>query len=318
MTPRLQPLDEPAVDIEQTRLVALDHCISNVWITLARQHPQMACGDLWINGHVDTLRIDTGVTFQNTRIVHGPKRCTGRPSKFTTAISPAPVSTTSNSVVARSGDQLSARRSDLRGIPPARLRTPRQQVRAADRTCGGGRVRAPAPTGRCAEEGALAILHRHRQHHNRPVHVTYSSHRPPCRGGLTTRTSEVRPAGPQHFRRTRFPGASSRKRGGPEFEAAQNSGRARKTRARVHAGLAANPPSVGRYPPGHKAGLMVSRCRRRGRWATDRIATKVRARSPLWCQLFRLNGSAGTGFEPVTDDERSSALPTELPLHDSN
>jgi hypothetical protein len=36
MTPRLQPLDEPAVDIEQTRLVALDHCISNVWITLAR------------------------------------------------------------------------------------------------------------------------------------------------------------------------------------------------------------------------------------------------------------------------------------------
>jgi hypothetical protein len=34
------------------------------------------------------------------------------------------------------------------------------------------------------EEGALAILHRQRQRHDRPVHVTYSPHGPPFQGGL--------------------------------------------------------------------------------------------------------------------------------------
>ena len=165
VTARREPLHEPALDVEQAGLVVLDHGLGDERLraraTIARCRGA-TFGSLATSMRSTSMRV---TTFQNTRVCHGPSRCTGRPSKLTMATSSAFVSTASNT----------ARRE----VRPCRLEhreALRREFGAHDVAQLDRKLPLRVEQGVAArlehllepavahQEGALAVLHRHAQH----------------------------------------------------------------------------------------------------------------------------------------------------------
>ena len=176
MPARREPLDQPALDVEQARLVVLDHVLGHD-AGCARARPSRD-GAARPSGRCVTSMRSTSTrvaTFQNTRVCHGPSRC-DRPA----------VEADDGELVGLGLDRLEQLRGEIgprrleHGVALGRelgahdrVELDRELAQRIDQAVA-ARLEHPLEPAVAREEGALAVLHRHAQHQQVPVHGTLS------------------------------------------------------------------------------------------------------------------------------------------------
>jgi hypothetical protein len=178
---RREPLHQTALDIEQARLVVLDHMLRQKRVALARDHHEMARCHLRIAGHIDTLDLDAGRDLpEHAGLPRAQK------------VERTAVEADDGELIGLGLDRLEQNRGQ---IGPRRLEDgvalrrelgahdamelDRELAQRIDETVA-ARLEHLLETAVAREEGALAVLHRYAQHQV-PGHGTRLLHWP-CGG----------------------------------------------------------------------------------------------------------------------------------------
>ncbi len=280
MPARREPLHEPALDEQQARLVVLDHMLGDQRVALARNHRQVPRLHLRVAGHVDALDLDAGHDLPEHADL--PRRHQVR--------RPA-VEADDRHLLGLGLDHLEQLRREIAACRLEHGKTIGRVLGAHDlvpldrellaRIEQGvaARLEHPLEPAVARQEGTLAVLHRHAQHQQGPVHNTS-----PSLAARDDRTTWLQ------FRGCGSRTRASRKDGGPGLEPMPSGGRARPFAVPQHDARAANPSSARRYPPRHRVGLTVSRDERGAFRRNDRTATEARVRSPSGQSAFQTDG----------------------------
>ena len=271
---RREPLHEPALDVEQARLVVLDHGLGDVDVALAREHREVARRDLRLARHVDALDLDAGRDLpEHARLPRTHQVRTGRPSRLTMATSSAlrldRLEHLSREIRPRRLEHGVALRREFGAHDLVQLDRKR---RAAGRTDGGGpgsSTRSNRPLRvRKARSPSFTVTTQHQQV---PVHGTSPSlafRRLPAQAWLRASRMWV-------------PDAASRGTGGPGLEPAQGDGRTHPPAREARRPNGGPGTLRGRYPPRRRAGLTVSWCGEKEPFGRSTGPRLKRASGPL-------------------------------------
>ena len=176
MPTRREPLDEPALDEEQARLVVLDHVLGDQRVALARDHREMARRDLRVARHVDALDLDAGCDLPE----HAGLPRTHQVRRTAVEADDGDLVGLRLHRLEHLGGEIGPRRLE-HGVALGRefgahdlVQLDREAAQRVEQPVAARAEHSLEPAV-AHEEGALAVLHRQAQHQKVPVHGTSPS-----------------------------------------------------------------------------------------------------------------------------------------------